>query len=159
MSWRDTIQADTPLSTIRTIRTNTDKKSIADYANNAHRGKSLRMPRIEDATSRLKRIAKWKDHPVDDLLDWYRDDLQHMAGVTDTGLQTLVLDYLDNLTLYRGAQVETFKPHTVTCSDCQQFTRGNHPHLGSCTAGVKGALLGLWDNHLRGCGKYQEAAQ
>ena len=134
---------------------------MTDWLNELdHAPAEIAAPAKSDNTvSRMKRIAKWKGHPADDLLDWYKDDLQHLAGVTDTDLQTIVLDYLDNLTLYRGAQVETpFKPHCVTCNDCLHFTRGNHPHLGSCAAGVKGALLGLWDAHLRGCDKYQEAA-
>lgn len=112
---------------------------------------------FEKIRARLKRIAKWKNHPADDLLDWYQDDLPDLAAKSDNDLQFIVCEYLDNLTRYRGAPVETpFKPHTVTCEICRQFTRGDHPHLGSCAAGVKGALLGLWDSHLRGCDKYRE---
>lgn len=106
--------------------------------------------------ARLEKIAKDRSHPIDDLLDWHKDDLQDLAGKSDKDLQCIVCEYLDNITLYRGAQSETFKPHTVTCETCQHFTRGSHPHLGSCAAGEKGALLGLWDTHLRGCDKYIE---
>ena len=110
----------------------------------------------ENVKARLERIAKERIHPVDDLLDWCKDDLADLAGRSDKDLQFIVCEYLDNLTRYRGAPVETFKPHTVTCETCQHFTRGNHAHLGGCAAGVKGALLGLWDTHLRGCDKYRE---
>jgi hypothetical protein len=120
----------------------------------------LLVPRNTDrATSRLERIAKWKDHPIDDLLDWYRDDLDHLATLSDRDLQFVVCEYLDNLEHYgREIPEEPFKPHTVQCIDCQYFTRIDHPHLGHCGACVPESLAGMWDTGLRGCGKYIETA-
>jgi hypothetical protein len=114
--------------------------------------------KLDNAVSRLKRIAKWKNHPADDLLDWYRDDLQHLAGVTDTDLQTIVMDYLGSLKLYgRELPEEKFKPHCVKCADCMHFVRSDHPHLGTCSAGAhQSAPAGFWDSHLRGCSSFIE---
>ncbi len=111
----------------------------------------------DNAISRLERIAKWKNHPADDLLDWYKDDLPDLAGKSDKDLQAIVCEYLDNITMYRGAKAEAFKPHCVRCIDCSNFTRGSHPHIGKCGAGVnQSAIAGFWDESLRGCSEYRE---
>ena len=32
-----------------------------------------------NALDRLERIAKWRNHPLDDLLDWYKNDMEDLA--------------------------------------------------------------------------------
>lgn len=45
----------------------------------------------------------------------------------------------------------------VRCADCQHFRRKAHPHLGSCSAGVKSyGAAGLWDNDRRHCTQFRE---
>jgi hypothetical protein len=138
---------------------NPHKESIADSANIAHRGKKIKLPRIEDATSRLERIAKWKDHPVDDLLDWYKGDLSELDIRSDKDLQFIVCDYMDNITLYRGEDYLLLtgspdQPQTVHCADCRHFIRDTigWAGIGSCAQKVK-QVKPHWPHAARKCEK------
>ena len=105
------------------------------------------------ATLRLREIAEERSHPLDDLLRWYKNDLEDLAAMSDKDFKFVMGEYLDNLDRYSP----TSRPHCVRCIDCKHFTQSDHPHLGRCGAGVnQSAPAGFWDTHLRGCDKYIE---
>lgn len=55
------------------------------------------------------------------------------------------------------AELKPPVPHCVKCINCRHFVRTDHPHLGKCAAGaIQTAPAGFWDEHLRGCQKFQE---
>lgn len=43
------------------------------------------------------------------------------------------------------------RPCTITCGECINFKRIDHPHLGHCAKGEPEAIAGLWDNSQRNC--------
>ena len=105
------------------------------------------------ATLRLREIAEERNHPLDDLLRWYKDDLPDLAAMSDKDFRFVVTEYLDNLERYSP----TSRPHTVQCISCQHFTRSSHPHLGRCGANVPPPNCGLfWDTDSRGCSEFIE---
>lgn len=122
--------------------------------------KSQLLAELEEVKSksitRLKKIAEERSHPLDDLLRWYKDDLDDLAAMSDKDFRFVVSEYLDNLDRYSPVN----RPHCVRCIDCKHFTRTDHPHIGKCAAGVnQSAPAGFWDSHLRGCDKYTEATE
>ena len=55
----------------------------------------------ERVVSRLGALAKSHHVPLDDLLNWYRDDLEDMTRFDDQTLAWLVEDYADLRAFYR----------------------------------------------------------
>jgi len=51
--------------------------------------------------ARLGVLAKTYHVPLDDLLDWYRDDIEDMTRIDDEGLAWLVRDYMKFRSFYR----------------------------------------------------------
>ena len=104
---------------------------------------------------RLRPIAEKHGHDLGDLMSWYKNDIEDLAGKSDGDLEFSVARGLSILLvelLYKPV------PHCVKCIDCKHFVRSSHPHLGRCDAGVnQTAPAGFWDTHLRGCDKYREA--
>ncbi len=55
----------------------------------------------ERVVSRLGALAKTYHVPLDDLLDWYRDDIEDMTRIDDQTLAWMVEDYADLRVYYR----------------------------------------------------------
>lgn len=55
----------------------------------------------ERVVSKLGALAKVHHAPLDDLLDWYRGDLEDMTRLDDRALAWLVEDYAGLRSLYR----------------------------------------------------------
>ena len=51
--------------------------------------------------SKLGTLAKVHHVPLDDLLDWYRGDIEDMTRLDDDALAWLVEDYADMRAIYR----------------------------------------------------------
>jgi len=66
----------------------------------AHKPAILRELR-DRVAARLGVLAKTHHVPLDDLLDWYRDDIEHMTRIDDEGLAWLVRDYVKFRSFYR----------------------------------------------------------
>ena len=58
----------------------------------------------ERIVSKLGVLAKVHHVPLDDLLDWYRDDIEDMTRFDDQTLAWLVEDYADLRAYYRREQ-------------------------------------------------------
>jgi len=56
---------------------------------------------LERVASKLGALAKTHHAPLDDLLDWYRGDLEDMTRLDDRALTWLVKDYAGLRSLYR----------------------------------------------------------
>ena len=56
------------------------------------------------ATTRLQGMAAEFGHPLDDLLDWYKDDFDSIASTPVDQLRFIVKDYLSLRDFYRGSK-------------------------------------------------------
>ena len=56
------------------------------------------------AFSRLQTLAAEFRLHLDELLDWYRDDMDAIAGMPPSQLRAIVTDYLQNRDYYRNQQ-------------------------------------------------------
>ena len=122
--------------------------------------KPIEPSREKDVISKFAQIAKEWNHPVDDLLDWYRDDMEDLAQKSTADLRFIVSEYIDNLKFY-GREIPDEEPEiishpSVRCGDCQHFKPIDHPFLGHCLQGVPESPAGMWSTSQRGCDKYSE---
>jgi len=56
---------------------------------------------IDEAQRKLSAIAEETGHPLDDLLDWYKDDLEDFAAIPMDEVRHIVDDYLKHIAFYR----------------------------------------------------------
>ena len=68
--------------------------------------------------NRLRRIAIDKNHPLDDLLDWFKDDMEDLARKAGNDLDYIISDYISKQSVY----LKTV-PHCVKCVRCRHFVR------------------------------------
>jgi hypothetical protein len=85
----------------------------------------------KNAAHRLGLLASAKNYDLPDLLDWYRQDMDDLAAMSDEDLSFVVDEYVRNRDYY-----PPFRPLFVRCIDSQHFTRTSHKHLGRCAKKV-----------------------
>jgi hypothetical protein len=102
---------------------------------------------------RLRPFAEELGHSLDDLLDWYSDDIEDLFAMSNDDLRFIVRDYVLNHVMEINRRSVS---HVVRCIDCNHFERIKHPHLGHCAVGIPESQLGMWDTEQRGCEKFIE---
>jgi hypothetical protein len=97
---------------------------------------------------------------ADELLAFWRSDLDDLVQLPDEAILALGHDYLQQRDHYgaglatsaASAPAATARP--CRCADCLWFERIRHPHLGHCLAREPEPIAGLWDTDRRGCDQF-----
>lgn len=71
----------------------------------------LKAANQDTAHARLRELAPKYHLDPDELLDWYRHDLETITGMDDAALDALVRDYAANRPTFRGEQ--PYRPYTL----------------------------------------------
>jgi hypothetical protein len=97
---------------------------------------------------------------ADELLAFWRSDLDDLVQLPDEAILALGRDYLQQRDHYGAefdantASLPSATASACRCIDCLWFERISHPHLGHCLAREPEPIAGLWDTDRRGCDQF-----
>lgn len=127
------------------------------------------MPRLKDAppdmrrliaTDKIKVVAREVNWPLDDLLEWFKPNIDEIVEMDMGKLCFIIKDYIHNIDSCRsedgyqpiGSLIPDIEPEPVKCKDCQNFITDpiGYGGIGDCALRVRQEKP-LYPNAIRKC--------